>query len=193
MATGLNVGGLSDLSPKQADMALARSPLNDQDLNLRSMKKKQEPAGVLTPETARREQQQQAGVQTQQGVTGQTAAATTPYQGIGSELGSFADRINAMTAEFLQSGVSDISAQMVEGFGPQYGEEGWEPGPMDQPLALDASQAAEAKQRRLEELRSELSPYMVDGRFAQFDDVLEEFGDTDGDGVISPEEQASIN
>jgi len=190
---GFNMGGLSDLSKKQVDMSFARSPANNQEINLSSMERKKKTPGVLTGPTAKEEEKAQTGTQTGQGVTGQTAAVATPFQGLSADLGSFNTRIAASVNAFLQGGASDLSAEMVGGFRPEYVNGQWVDGTGDQTMALGSGDLAGRKAEELGGLKEALSPYMVDGRFKKFEDVIEQFGDTNGDGTISPEEQANVN
>jgi hypothetical protein len=190
---GFNMGGLSDLTKKQVDMSFARSPLNNQELNLSSMERKKKPTGVLTDSEAAKAEKQ-TGKGTSQGVTGQVAAGATPMQGMAGNLGSFSTGIAAAVNEFLAGGgATDISAQMVGGFAPVFRDGKWVAGTGDQTMEVGAGQLAGIKSEELGGLREQLSPYMVDGRFKKFEDVVEKFGDTNQDGVISPEEQAEIN
>ncbi len=188
------MGGLSDLTKKQVDMSFARSPLNNQEINLSSMERKKNKSGVLTDAEAAKEEK--VGSRQQQGATGATAAGVTPMQGMAGNLGSFSTAIAAEVNQFLTGGgAADISAQMAGGFASVYNEKTgkWEAGTGDQTMQVGAGQLAGVKSEQLGGIKEQLSPYMVDGRFKNFEDVVEKFGDTNKDGVISPEEQAEIN
>jgi len=189
----INLGGLQDLTDKQVDMAFARNPMNNNEMNLDSMERKRRSQGILSTDAYETEQQKQQNVQTQQ-ATGAAAIAATPFQGLQKNLGSFADRLGAAVAEITQQGGAGGLAVAQQGaYAPTWTGDGYVAAAGVPGITAGADALAGQKAEQIGELQGLVSPYMEGGEFKRFEDVLTNFADTNGDGILDAQERENLN
>ena len=178
--------GLNDLTQKQKDMAFARSPANNQAINLDSMQQKQ---GVVAPGAAAQEQQAQQGVgglaAQQRTVQGQQSPQIA---GLQANLGTFATKLQGSINKYLQGGVTaDVNASLAEGSSPQYIDGKWVAPSAE--VNSDLTGVLGEKLAQQQNVQAAATPFVGQN----FENVLEKFADTDGNGILDAQEQAFLN
>jgi hypothetical protein len=184
-------GGLTDLTKKQKEMAYARSPMNNQAVNLGSMEAKNSPKGILSGKQATDKQQETQGVGAQASQTRTVAGQASPQiAAMRANLGSFATKLQGAINQYLKGGpTASINAQNAAGSSPVYDET---TGTWSAPEINVTAGLGGVLDEKLQQLRSveEASSVFRDGNFEK---VLERFADTDGNGVIDANEKAFLN
>lgn len=183
-----SAGGLSGLTKKQKDMTYARSPMNNQDINLSSMEQKE---GILSAPVAKEKMQEQQGVG---GLAQQTRTAATvnnpQIAGLKANLGTFATKLEGAINQYLQGGsVSSVNASLAGGGQPVYDPitKTWKV--PDTNITANLTGVLGEKLQQKEQIEQTYAPF----RDKKFEDVLNRFADVNGDGVIDAQEQAFLS
>lgn len=193
---------MSTLTPKQQEMALARNPMSGNQQN--NLLQEQRDAnrqiddsrkGIALTSTARKEAAVPTQAQTQAG----SAAAGSVQRG----LTTFSNRLAAKIGNIVSGGdVQQLALDLPEGFEPVWNPETEQfESPDMGNVGYDVSKIAEQKRGEIEQLKEEMSPFFEyqqigDQTVAQaksFQDVLSQFADLNGNGVIDPEEERYLN
>lgn len=181
-------GGLADLTKKQKEMAFARSPMNNQAINLSSMEQK---GGIVPGAKAPVTQQEQQGVGALAAQTKTVSGQDSPQMaGLRANLGTFATKLEATINQYLQGGpTSTINAQVAQGTSPIYNAltGRWEAPEIEVTGKLTGVLGEKLGQKAAVEAAA------VPFREKTFEKVLQKFADTDGNGVLDQNEQAFLS
>lgn len=187
-------GGLASLTRKSRDMAYARNPQNNNEMNLDSMERK---AGVVPQPALSETKEQVEGVKAkarQQTVETQMAPQVAQLQG---KLGSFATALQAEVNRFLDGEtVATANASLSGGAAPVWDAKTgqWVAPAAGAQVNASLSDVLSEKQAQQAALKAQAGDLFDErGRAKSFEDVLARFADQDGDGQISQEEQQFLN
>lgn len=194
---------LSSLSPKQQDMAMARSPATGQEMNALNMERTaqnrqldEQRKGIASRKIA--EQQGRVSPAGQQGQAG--GQATGQMQ---RNLSSFSNRIAAKMNQFASGGdVSKLAMDLPAELKPTWDEATQSftiPDIAD--IGYDVSDIAKTKAEQIQAMQDAYSPYFEYNKIGDrtqvmaksFSDTLKQFADLDNDGQISPQEQKYLD
>ena len=193
---------LSALTPKQQDMALARSPAAGQEMNALNMQRTNQNAQIDSQRKglADRQAAERQGMVSPigQGASGGQAAGQMQRN-----LSSFSNRVAAKMNQFLSGGdVSQLALDLPDEARPTWdpATEQWVVPELGQDI-YDTSSIAQQKAQQAAALKEEFSPYMSYSQIGDqavanaksFEDVLKQFADLDNDGQIDPEEQKYLD
>jgi len=194
---------LSALSPKQQDMAKARSPMAGQEQNQLNMERTaqnrqldEQRKGIATRQQA--ERKNLISPSGQGGISGGQAAGQMQRN-----LSSFSNRVAAKMNQFLSGGdTSQLALDLPSEAKPYWDEatKSWKVPELGEDI-YDVGAIAGQKAQQAAALKDEFSPYMeytdIGGqtvaRAKSFEDVLSQFADTNNDGVIDQQEQKYLD
>lgn len=193
IAGGESLGGLSGLTRKAREMSYARNPLNNNELNLDSMERKQ---GVVAQSEQAKVTQQTTGrgdaARQQRSAQDYQQQQTQQLQGA---MGTLGLQLQAAINDFTSGqGASTASATMGEAAAPHLDDKGnWVMPTSGEQVSAGLTDVLAEKQAQQQVLRSKAGElFDSSGQPKDFEDVLAKFADQNGDGVIDANEEAFL-